>query len=399
MNTIRTSDPAARPHVVVLGGGYAGTMGANRLSASARVTLVNPRPRFVHRIRLHQWAVGTGTAADDYGRLLADGVDLVVDSATRIDVAAGRVELADRPPIGFDHLVYAVGSTGADIVPGAAEHAFGLGDWDSACRLRDRLTRLEPDEVISVVGGGLTAMEFAAELAESSGADVRLICDGVVGPSLGAAARASARRRLHRLGVEVNEHLGVTEVGSDEVSVRGADGTPRRLPSAVTVVAAGFAVPTLAADSGLTTDAAGRLVTDETLTSVDDARIVGAGDAVAPSGIAFRMSCQAANQLGPQAADNVVARLRGRTPGPVRVSFLAQCVSLGRGGGVVAPTRRDDVPRSWAMGGRTAAVVKELVCRSVTAGMRLEARRPGSVPGFGGEPRVTSASETTTVSS
>ena len=42
------------------------------------------------------------------------------------------------------------------------------------------------------------------------------------------------------------------------------------MPSAVTIWTAGFGVPGLAAASGLTTDAIGRLLTDETLTSVDD---------------------------------------------------------------------------------------------------------------------------------
>jgi NADH dehydrogenase len=42
-------------NVVVIGGGYAGVMAANRLTqrSDVAVTLINPRPRFVHRIRLH----------------------------------------------------------------------------------------------------------------------------------------------------------------------------------------------------------------------------------------------------------------------------------------------------------------------------------------------------------
>ncbi len=42
--------------VVVIGGGYAGTLAANRLQQNTDVdiTLVNPRPQFVQRLRLHQ---------------------------------------------------------------------------------------------------------------------------------------------------------------------------------------------------------------------------------------------------------------------------------------------------------------------------------------------------------
>ena len=92
----------------------------------------------------------------------------------------------------------------------------------------------------------------------------------------------------------------VAEVRPDAVVF--ADGAVR--PSAVTIWTAGFGVPELAANSGLRTDALGRLLTDETLTSVDDARIVAAGDAAAPSGQPLRMSCQAAGPLGAQAAEH-----------------------------------------------------------------------------------------------
>ena len=56
-----------RTHVVVIGGGYAGTLAANHLRSRAdvEVTLVNPRPVFVERIRLHQLVAGSGTAAVD----------------------------------------------------------------------------------------------------------------------------------------------------------------------------------------------------------------------------------------------------------------------------------------------------------------------------------------------
>ena len=76
-----------RTHVVVVGGGYAGTMAANHLRQrpDIDITLVNPRPVFVERIRLHQLVADSGTATVDYGTLLGDGIRLVVDSADRID--------------------------------------------------------------------------------------------------------------------------------------------------------------------------------------------------------------------------------------------------------------------------------------------------------------------------
>ena len=56
--------PDQKTHVVVLGGGYAGTLAANhlRLDPNIDITLVNPRPVFVERIRLHQLVANSGTA-------------------------------------------------------------------------------------------------------------------------------------------------------------------------------------------------------------------------------------------------------------------------------------------------------------------------------------------------
>ena len=113
----------------------------------------------------------------------------------------------------------------------------------------------------------------------------------------------------------------------------------------MTVWTAGFGVPDLATLSGLTTDRLGRLVTDATLTSVDDIRIVAAGDAAAPAGQPLRMSCQSAMPLGATAADTVLNRIAGANPKPIDQGFVVQNISIGRRGATVQFTHRDDTPR------------------------------------------------------
>ena len=161
---------------------------------------------------------------------------------------------------------------------------------------------------VTVVGAGPTGIETAAELA-GVGRTVTLVCGDVLGPYLHPRGRRTVARRLAALGVTVLDGPGamVTAVTAD--AVRLSDG--RELASAVTIWTAGFGVPDLAARSGLSTDAVGRLLTDETLTSVDDGRIVAAGDSAAPSDLPFRMSCQAAGPLGARAADTVLSRIAG----------------------------------------------------------------------------------------
>lgn len=371
------TDRHSPTRVVVLGGGYAGTLAANhlRMRADVDITVVNPRPQFVERIRLHQFAAGTGTATVDYGTLLGKGVQLVVDSAIRIDTAARTVLLASGDVLANDYVIYAVGSTGVTpaVVPGGAEHAHPIAELEQAQRLRAAVERLQPDAPITVVGAGLTGIETAAELAEQGGR-VTLVCGGTLAPLLSEPGRRSIAKWLARNAVEVLETAVVAEVLPDAVVL--GDGTV--LASAVTVWTAGFGVPDLAARSGLRTDQLGRLLTDETLTSVDDDRIVAAGDAAAPSGQPLRMSCQAAGPLGVQAANTVLSRIAGTEPDAVDQAFVASCVSLGRRAGMFQVARKDDTPMNVFIGGRMGASIKETVCKKTVWSIRREARRPGS---------------------
>ncbi len=365
-----------RIHIVVIGGGYAGTLAANhlRLNADVDITMVNPRPVFVQRIRLHQLAAGTGSAAVDYGTLLGEGVRLRVDNAERIDTAAGTVELTSGALLDYDYLIYAVGSTGVvpAAVPGAAEFAYPIAEFEQAERLRDALDELHPNAPITVVGAGLTGIEAASELAEQ-GRQVRLVCGAALGPSLSRPGRRSVAKWLRRLGVDILEDATVGEVRADAVVLAGGE----VLPSALTVWTAGFGVPELAARSGLHTDTLGRLLTDETLTSVDDPRIVAAGDAAAPSGQPLRMSCQAALPLGAQAANTVLSRIAGTPPAVVDQAFTGQCISIGRTYATIQLARPDDSPLNLFVGGRAAASVKEAVCKGTVWGLRKEAAKPG----------------------
>jgi NADH dehydrogenase len=368
---------AQRTHIVVIGGGYAGTLAANHLRLRADIadiTLVNPRPVFVERIRLHQLAAGTGNAAVDYGTLLGNGIRLVVDGAERINAAARNIELTSGAVLDYDYVIYAVGSTGAipASVPGAADFAYSVAELEHAERLRDALDERHPDAPVTVVGAGLTGIETASELAEQ-GRRVSLVCGGTLGPSLSKPGRRSVAKWLRRLGVDVLETVVVAEVRSDAVVL--ADGAV--LPSAVTVWTAGFGVPDLAARSGLRTDALGRLLTDETLTSVDDPRVVAAGDAAAPSDQPLRMSCQAAIPLGAQAANTVLSRIAGTPPAAINQAFTGQCVSVGRSYATVQFARTDDTPLNVFIGGRVAASIKEAVCKGTVWGIRREAANPG----------------------
>ncbi|USI91248.1 NAD(P)/FAD-dependent oxidoreductase [Rhodococcus pyridinivorans] len=358
-------------HVVVVGAGYAGVMAANRLLAEhpeVAVTVVNPRPVFVERVRLHQVAAGSGTATHELSDLLHPRVTLHVGTAVRIEPYA--VSLADGTVLPCDAVVYAVGSTtGSGAIPGA-EKAFSVADLDSATALRDALLEADDHASVVVIGGGLTGLETVTELAQSHPRHT-LVLVGDPGAALPVNTQRYIRHRLDELGVQVRSGTRVARI--DDGSVVLDDGS--EIPATLVVRTAGFSVPDLARRSGLPVDDDGRLRVRDTLQAVDGSPIVGVGDAVVVDGNDhLRMSCQAAMPLGIHGADTVWQLLQGREPAPLSLGFVTTCISLGRDRGVVQLSARDDTPSRWALRGRLAAPVKEAVVRGTIHTMQLQAR-------------------------
>lgn len=204
--------------VVVIGGGYAGVMAANRLTQrdDVTVTLINPRPSFVERIRLHQLVGGSNDAVADFRDVLADGVRLVVDAVTSIDAAGRKVALAAGGTVGYDYLIYAVGSGSADPrVPGAAEFAYPIATLEAAERLRVVVEAAPPSAAVTVVGAGPTGIETAA--GPASIPRPRSPCDDgtrdavtvPAAPKSGRGNGASRSARRARLGRARRRRRGV----------------------------------------------------------------------------------------------------------------------------------------------------------------------------------------------
>ena len=83
--------------VLVLGGGYAGVLCANRLAgqlgAKARVTLVTERADFIHRVRLHEAIAGRPFPRRTLRELLSKGVTLRIGRVRSVSLAARALPL------------------------------------------------------------------------------------------------------------------------------------------------------------------------------------------------------------------------------------------------------------------------------------------------------------------
>ncbi|MFD9891168.1 NAD(P)/FAD-dependent oxidoreductase [Amycolatopsis sp. NPDC059027] len=357
--------------LVILGAGYAGLRAAKRAAKllrdrDVRVTLVDREGRFFERVRTHQLATGQELRERRLPDVLAGtGIDLVTATVTGIDLD-GRTVLLDAEPhaVLYDTLVYALGS-GADVdaVSGVREHALTVAGPAGAEQLRARLDALPAKSAVVVVGGGLTGIEAATEIAEiRPDLRVELMCDAQMGGWLSGRAQRHLHRAFERREIGLREGVRVAKVGPKDMLLE--DGGS--VPADAVVWAAGFRVPALAAEAGLAVDGRGRMRVDERLRSVSHPEVYGVGDAaagLAAGGRETRMSCQTGLPMGQYAAGAIARELTGRHPKPARIRYEWQNISLGRRDGVTQFTRADDSPVNVVLTGRVSAWFKEMITR------------------------------------
>ncbi|MGW6787983.1 NAD(P)/FAD-dependent oxidoreductase [Streptomyces chartreusis] len=383
--------------IVVIGAGYTGATAAGRLakrlhSDDVAITLVNAEPDFVERVRLHQLAVGQSLKPRPFSEMFAGtGVALKLGRVTGVDAdrrtvrvvavdGAAEAEGLGREGLGYeepayeeleyDTLVYALGSGWNDHgVPGTAEHAYEIASRPGALRLRERLAGLGAGQPVVVVGGGLTGVEAATEIAEARpDLDVALAVRGGLGDWLSTKGRGHLRKVVDKLGITVHEDTAVAAVEADHVTT--SDGAV--VPAAVTVWTAGFAVHPIAQATTLKVNGTGQIVVDRSMRSVSHPEVYAIGDAamvMGPGDKPLRMSCASGVPTAWQAADAIAARLTGVKVPTTPVRYFNQCISLGRKEGLIQYVTADDRAVSAALTGRLAAVYKELICKGAAWGV------------------------------
>ncbi|MEV6348196.1 FAD-dependent oxidoreductase [Actinoplanes sp. NPDC051851] len=365
--------------IVVLGAGYAGMIAAAGLAGRTRrrrdvaITLVTASDRFAERLRLHQAASGQRLAELRIPELVrGSGIAFERGWVTGIDLGGRVVRIDDEREIGFDTLIYALGSvTDPDAVPGAREHAYGIGE---ATLIASRLAGMRDGRLV-VCGSGLTGLETAAEIAgQYPGLGVTLAGREAPGSRMRPGAKAHLDRALRRLGVAVRSGVEITQIRPDGIVIAGGES----IPADLVIWTGGVRAPALAAEAGLTADDQGRIVTDACLRSVSHSFVYAVGDAAAVTqrhGV-LHGTCQSGMPTGVHAATQIVRELNGRAPRPFRFGYVHAPVSLGRDDAVVQFTRADDSPARGYLTGRAAVWYKETVTASPWQTFRRTLRFP-----------------------
>ena len=357
----------ALPHVVILGGGFAGLWAPRALAGSpVRITQVARHNHHLFQPLLYQVATA-GLSAPDIAAPLRHILRKQANAEVRLaDVLAiepqqKQVRLDDGSTLAFDYLLVATGATHAYFGHDEwARFAPGLKTLDDALQLRRHLllaferAEAESDPArraawlnFAIVGGGPTGVELAGTLAEiarhtlknefrnidPSEARVRLIEAGPrVLSSFPEPLSEKARRQLSKLGVEVSTGVPVTDIDGDGYRL-GED----KVAAKTVVWAAGVAASPLAGSLEVPLDRAGRVPVQPDLSVPGHPDIFVAGDlaAVASGGKSVPGVAPAAKQMGRHVAKAIQARLRGQTMAAFRYQDYGNLATIGRMAAVV----------------------------------------------------------------
>ena len=364
---VSPNNPSNLPHVVILGGGFAGLAAGKALAKyPVKITLIDKENHHLFQPLLYQVATA-GLSAADIAQPLRhifssqSNLTTLMDEVVDFDLDASKVDLRSKS-LNYDYMVIALGvTTGYFGNQAWAQFAPGLKTLDEATELRRRvLTAFERAELAKdtgeasqwltfvVVGGGPTGVELAGAIAElaqhvmakdfrhidSTKAEVHLI---EAGPRLLNAfpegQSSYAHKRLTKMGVRVHLNEPVKSVSTDEVTL-----SQSTISSGTILWAAGVEANSVANNLGqVPRDRAGRLEVNPDLKLPNYENVFVAGDLAKMSdfkGKQVPCLAPAATQMGRHAAKQIVRDLAGRQLQPFIYFDKGNMATIGRSSAV-----------------------------------------------------------------
>jgi NADH dehydrogenase len=348
------SDRLASGGVLIVGGGYAGSLVARMVGAC---TIVSPANYMLFRPLLAEAASGTIEPRHVVVplRMMCPRAELIVGEAIALDEEARSVTIrteGDTYDVKYCNLVIALGSITRTLpVPGLADHGLGFNDLADAIALRNHvLSELEAADAqldhtlrarhlgFVFVGAGYAGTEGLAELNDLAHDALRYYprlrktpqrwvlveAQDRILPEVSPGLAVYTAKLLERRGVEIRTNTRLESVDAEGANL--SDGT--RVETHTVVWTAGVRPNPLLAEFGLPLDERGRVQVDEELRVLDRRDIWALGDCA-------RVPNAAAEQPDPPTSQHALRQARalarnlGGKPRPYRYRMIGEGATLG----------------------------------------------------------------------
>ena len=354
------------PHVVIIGGGFAGLYTARMLrKVPVRITLLDRHNYHLFQPLLYQVAMAALNPSDIATPIRAvlrgqKNATVILGEVKSIDTGRKLVTLADRE-VAYDYLVLATGATHSYFGhPEWAKDAPGLKSIDDALDIRRRvLLAFESAEreddparraallTFVVIGAGPTGVELAGALSEIARQtmvrDFRrirpenarvILLEGKdrVLPPYPPELSVKAQQQLEELGVEVITNAVVTDVSDREVRIG-----ERVIATHTVLWGAGVQASPLAKSLGVPLDRAGRVLVEADLTIPGHKDVFVLGDLAAlqmHNGNWVPGVAPAAIQMGKHTALNLRRAAEGQPLRAFRYNDKGSLATIGRAAAV-----------------------------------------------------------------
>ena len=336
------------PHIVVIGAGFAGLRFVWHFPKDlARITVIDRQNHHLFQPLLYQVATAGLSAVDIAQPVRAifgnrDNLAVVMGEVEEIDLAGRQIQHS-RGVLTFDYLVLAAGGVTSYFGhPEWEAFAPGLKSLDDALKIRRQIlcaferAETEPDPAkreaamtIVVVGGGPTGVELAGAFAEltrtvlnkdfdridPTKSRVILIegSDHLLSP-FPPELRASAKRQLEKLGVEVRLNRRVEVVRDGELVASG-----ETIRADNIIWGAGVGGAPIARKLGVELDRGGRVKVLPDCSLPGHPNVFAVGDMVSlvdANGVLVPGVAQGAMQMGRHVAELIQRELRGEKLAP-----------------------------------------------------------------------------------
>jgi NADH:ubiquinone reductase (H+-translocating) len=357
--------PSARPRVIIVGAGFGGLSAARSLANQPLDVLVIDRNNYHGFWPLLYQVATAGLEPDSVAYPVRailrsyNNISFQMAEVERIDLEQ-RLVLTSQEAIPYDYLIIAAGSAnnyfGND---GLATQTYGLKDVDDAQQLRnhvlsafeyavatDDAARRAALMTLVVIGGGPTGVELAGAFVElvrhvlrrdypmldvSQARVVLVEASAHVLAAFPEKLQHEALQRLQNMGVEVKLNTAVANVEGQHV--RFKDGST--IEASTVVWAAGVRAASLADKLGVQLARAARVPVEPTLNLREHPEVFVIGDMAFLEGYgakkaAYPMVAPVAIQQGKRAAQNMLARMRGKPQQPFAYFDKGNMATIGR---------------------------------------------------------------------